>query len=281
MTTLNPVIEHDSSINLYASIMDRYIVLSAEEEYNLAVDLYENSNLAAAQTLVLSQVRFVSFIAKKFIGYGIPFQDLMQEGLIGLMKAVKKFNPYEGVRLVSFAVHWIKAEIYNFIVDNWRIVKVATTKAQRKLFFNLRSMKGADEKWVSEYEAEKIAEELNVSKRDVYEMELRLTGKDVPLLPSEDEDDSNYVSPALYLEQSNADPADILEAADYSFHNLNRLQDSVNSLDARARDIIQRRWLNETKSTLQELAADYDVSCERIRQLESAAIKKLQSSMSC
>lgn len=278
MSTFNHVLEHESGLSIYAPIMDRYVVLSAEEEHSLAVDLFENNNIAAAQTLVLSQVRFVSFIAKKFIGYGIPFQDLMQEGLIGLMKAVKKFNPYKGVRLVHFAVHDIKAEIYNYIVDNWRIVKVATTKAQRKLFFNLRSMKGTETKWVSEYEAERIAEELNVSKRDVLEMDQRMFGKDIALLPSED-DDENYVSPAVYLEQSDADPADILEAEDYSAQSLARLQSAIGNLEPRDRDIIQRRWLNTEKSTLHELAADHNVSCERIRQLESLAIKKLKSAM--
>ncbi len=255
-------------------------VLTAEQEYDLAVRLRDHEDLDAARQLVLSHMRFVIRIARGYNGYGLPIADLIQEGNIGLMKAVRRFDPEVGVRLVSFAVHWIRAEMHEFILRNWRIVKVATTKAQRKLFFNLRSSKKRLG-WFSNEEVQAVAKDLGVEPKTVLEMESRLSGQDVAydMSPSEDEDDA-WQSPAAYLQApANSDPGVQVEQDDQQQHQLQQLGTAMASLDPRSQDILSRRWLTEDKSTLQELATDYGVSAERIRQLENNALKKIKAQM--
>ena len=252
-------------------------MLSAEEERKLAVRLREDDDLEAARQLVISHLRFVLYIAQSYRGYGLPEADLIQEGNIGLMKAIKRFDPAVGVRLISFAVHWIRAEIHEFILRNWRIVKVVTTKAQRKLFFNLRSMKKRLG-WLSAAEVENVAKELGVTSKDVLEMEKRLSMQDVPFdTPAENEEDDDAFAPAAYLEDNRFNPATLVEQEDWENDGSNQLQHAIKQLDARSQDILQKRWLSEEKSTLQQLAKHYKVSAERIRQIESNAMKKLKN----
>jgi len=257
-------------------------VLSAEEERTLATEYRQHGDLEAARRLIMSNLRFVVHIARGYSGYGLAQADLIQEGNIGLMKAVKRFDPAMNVRLVSYAVHWIRAEIHEFILRNWRIVKVATTKAQRKLFFNLRSAKKRLG-WLNQAEVNNVAAELGVAARDVMEMESRLGAYDVSFDPTPEygEEDAVTQSPATYLtdQSAEAQPAAMLEQSDQDSHNESRLSDALETLDERSRDIVQRRWLDEDKSTLQTLAEKYQVSAERIRQLENNAIKKLRNPM--
>jgi RNA polymerase sigma-32 factor len=263
----------------YLSIVARMPKLSAEQEYDLAVRYRDEADLGAARELVMSNLRFVAHVARGYAGYGLPLADIVQEGNIGLMKAVKRFDPDMGVRLVSFAVHWIKAEIHEFVIKNWRIVKVATTKAQRKLFFNLRKLK-KDLSYLSPDDAEAIAENLDVDVKTVMEMERRLDGRDVSLDPMVDDDsDDGSVAPIAYLEQHNADPALLLENTDWQDRKEDLLSDAMSNLDERSRDILTSRWLVEEKATLHELAARYNVSAERIRQLEQNAMKKLKAAV--
>ncbi|MDC0403493.1 RNA polymerase sigma factor RpoH [Porticoccaceae bacterium] len=266
-----------SNLNAYIQGAAGIPVLSAEEEKNLAEELFYNDNLDAARRLVLSHLRFVVHVARSYNGYGLPLGDLIQEGNVGLMKAVRRFNPEKGVRLVSFAVHWIKAEMHEFILRNWRIVKVATTKAQRKLFFNLRGAKKELE-WLSADEAQAVAADLGVEVKDVMEMEKRLYSRDATFdAPSDDDDESAFYAPANYLEDHSGDPALLAEADNFEQDSNSRLHSALASLDERSSDIIQRRWLNDQKATLHELAAEYSVSAERIRQLEQNAMKKVRS----
>ena len=257
-------------------------MLSAEKEKDLATRLYEEGDLDAARELIMSHLRFVVHVARSYSGYGLPQADLIQEGNIGLMKAVKRFNPSVGVRLVSFAVHWIKAEIHEYVLRNWRVVKVATTKAQRKLFFNLRKMKKRLG-WFSQKEVETVAEELGVSTKEVLEMEARMSAHDQAFELSSDDDDSkegSTYSPAMYLEDKRSDLAAEVEAEDYESHNQQKLLTAMSELDERSQDIVQSRWLSEDKTTLHDLAAKYEVSAERVRQLEQNAMKKLRVAMS-
>ncbi|GAB1265588.1 RNA polymerase sigma factor RpoH [Aurantivibrio infirmus] len=267
------------NLNAYMQVANGFAILSAEEEKRLAEELYYNENLDAARQLVLAHLRFVIHIAKSYSGYGLSQSDLIQEGNVGLMKAVKRFNPEKGVRLVSFAVHWIKAEMHEFILKNWRIVKVATTKAQRKLFFNLRGAK-KNLAWLSHNEAEAIAKDLNVDIKNVQQMEGRLSSHDTAFdAGADDEDDTAYQAPANYLEDKRYDPAAQLEQTDWRENSVSNLESAMSELDDRSRDILQRRWLNESKETLHELAAEYNVSAERIRQLEKNAMQKVRATM--
>ncbi|MEM7208529.1 MAG: RNA polymerase sigma factor RpoH [Pseudomonadota bacterium] len=251
-------------------------VLTSEEEKELAVRLRDHDDLEAARQLVMSQLRFVVHIARSYSGYGLPLADLVQEGNIGLMKAVKRFDPEVGVRLISFAVHWIRAEIHEFVIRNWRIVKVATTKAQRKLFFKLRSAKKSLG-WFTADEVEAVADDLGVAPETVMEMEGRLTANDPTFDAPASSDDSELVSsPSNYLRSHEPDPAALLESTDQTENDHNNLVSAIAELDDRSRDIIQRRWLGDSKSTLHELADEYNVSAERIRQLEKNAMKKLK-----
>ena len=254
-------------------------MLTAEEEHALAVDLRENGNLDAARRLILPHLRFVIHVARGYAGYGLQQADLIQEGNIGLMKAVKRFDPSVGVRLVSFAVHWIRAEMHEYILRNWRIVKVATTKAQRKLFFNLRKSK-TRLGWFSHEEVQTVAEALGVKPETVLEMESRLSGRDVGFDGYQDDDDDSFAfAPAAYLEDVSQEPARVVEAADWSSHNEERLTQALSTLDERSQDILASRWLADKKATLHELADKYDISAERIRQLEKAAMQKLRSTL--
>ena len=254
-------------------------ILSAEEERKLAEELYYRDDLEAARKLVLAHLRFVVHIAKTYSGYGLSEADLIQEGNIGLMKAVRRFNPEIGVRLVSFAVHWIKAEMHEYILRNWKIVKIATTKAQRKLFFNLRSKKKSLS-WLTEAEIKAISKDLNVKPSDVKEMEKRLSGLDLSFDPLDNkEEDEIPFSPARYLEDSSADPAEIFEKETLSKLNSDSLHKALQNLDDRSREIIQDRWLNEDKYTLLDLAEKYNISAERVRQIEQNAMKKIRRSI--
>lgn len=264
--------------------LDNYIhavheipVLTAEEEKQLANRLNKNNDLEAARSLVMHNLRFVIKVARGYSGYGLPIGDLVQEGNVGLMKAIKRFDPTMNVRLISFAVHWIRAEIHEFILRNWKIVKVATTKAQRKLFFNLRSGKKRLG-WLNDKQVHEVANDLGVKTKDVLEMEKRMSGVDVSfdLSPGQDEDDSAY-SPSQYLVNSEADPAETLEAQDWENHTQERFHNALSTLDDRSKDIIASRWLAETKATLQDLATKYSISAERVRQLENAAINKIKA----
>ncbi len=256
-------------------------MLSADEEQNLAQRLQLRNDLEAAQRLIVAHLRFVVHIARGYLGYGLPLGDLIQEGNIGLMKAVKRFDPAHGVRLVSFAVHWIRAEIHEFILRNWRIVKVATTKAQRKLFFKLRGSKKRLG-WLNNEEVNTVARELGVSPDNVLEMESRLSGHDVSFDPAPEADGNDEIesyAPSAYLRDEQADPSETLEREDWEDQTVSRLGAALERLDPRSRDIVQRRWLNDDKPTLHELAAEYQVSAERIRQLETNAMKKLRAAL--
>ena len=267
------------NMDAYISAAFQLPMLSAEEEHDLAVSLRDHNDLAAARALVMSHLRFVVKIARGYSGYGLPQSDLIQEGTVGLMKAVRRFDPEMGVRLVSFAVHWIKAEIHEYILRNWRIVKVATTKAQRKLFFNLRSAKKRLG-WFSRQEVEEVAEDLGVKPETVLEMESRLSNYDLAYDGTDsDDDDGPSIAPAAYLPDLRHEPSMLLERADSTDVEREGLYAALESLDTRSRDILQRRWLNENKETLHDLAAEYGVSAERIRQIEAAAMKKLRGSM--
>lgn len=264
-------------VDSYTQSVKAIPMLNVDEEQKLAKRLRENDDLEAGWQLVMSHLRFVLYIAQSYRGYGLPDADLIQEGNIGLMKAVKRFDPSVGVRLVSFAVHWIRAEIHEFILRNWRIVKVVTTKAQRKLFFNLRSKKKRLG-WLSYAEVENIAKDLGVSRRDVLEMEKRLSAKDVAFdAPSDSDNEDEVFAPAAYLEDSRYDPAKMVEEDQWKTHGNKQLHNALTKLDARSQDILQNRWLSEKKATLQELAKKYKISAERIRQIESNAIKKLKT----
>ncbi|GGK63256.1 RNA polymerase sigma factor RpoH [Amphritea balenae] len=254
-------------------------VLTIEEERALSERLYYQNDLEAARQLVMSHMRFVVHVAKSYSGYGLPQGDLIQEGNVGLMKAVKRFDPSVGVRLVSFAVHWIKAEMHEYILRNWRIVKVATTKAQRKLFFNLRSKK-KNLGWLTNDEVAAMAEDLGVDQHVVREMEGRMSSVDMAFdAPVGDDDERAYQSPAYFLEDHSLDPAQQLEDSNWEADSNQRLSQAMELLDERSRDILMQRWLGEEKSTLHELAAQYQVSAERIRQLEKNAMKKIKTAM--
>lgn len=279
-TSLQPigVLAPGANLNAYVQAVSAFSILTVEEEQKLANDLYFNGNLDAARKLVMAHLRFVVHIARSYNGYGLPLGDLVQEGNVGLMKAVKRFNPEKGVRLVSFAVHWIKAEIHEFILKNWRIVKIATTKAQRKLFFNLR---GAKKRlaWLSNDEAHAVAQDLGVDVKQVREMEGRLASYDAGFDADEDDEESVYVAPAHYLEDNRYDPAVRLEESNWEESNVNGLELAMQKLDDRSRAILQRRWLNDDKATLHDLADEYGVSAERIRQLEKNAMNKVKAMM--
>lgn len=268
------------SLEAYQQAVNSIPLLSANEERVLAERFRRENDLNAAWQLVLSHIRFVVRIARGYTGYGLPLADLIQEGSIGLMKAVKRFDPDLGVRLVSFAVHWIRAEIHEFILRNWRIVKVATTKAQRKLFFNLRGAK-KHLGWLSQEEVTEVAKDLGVAPETVWEMEQRLSAHDAAFdgLPEGSGADEAPLMPAAYLEDRRFDPATQIEQANWQEHGVERLSSALGMLDGRSRDILEKRWLNEDKATLQELADHYRVSAERIRQLERNAMKKLKGAL--
>lgn len=279
-TSLQPIgiLAPGANLNAYVQAVSAFSILTVEQEQELARDLVTNGNLDAARKLVMAHLRFVVHIARSYNGYGLPLGDLVQEGNVGLMKAVKRFDPDKGVRLVSFAVHWIKAEIHEFILKNWRIVKIATTKAQRKLFFNLR---GAKKRlaWLSNDEAHAVAADLGVDVKQVREMEGRLASYDAGFDAGEDDEDDGYVAPAHYLEDNRYDPAVRLEESNWEESNVNSLEKALDKLDDRSRVILQRRWLNDDKATLHDLAAEYGVSAERIRQLEKNAMNKVKTMM--
>jgi len=267
------------SLDNYIQAIARLPVLEAEQEKDLARQLRDQQDLEAARKLVMHNLRFVVHIARGYNGYGLGLGDLIQEGNIGLMKAVKRFDPEMNVRLISFAVHWIRAEIHEFILRNWRIVKVATTKAQRKLFFNLR---GAKKRlgWFNNAEVQAVADDLGVTPQQVMEMESRLAGQDVSFDPAPASDeDGPILSPAETLIDESGDPAERLEADDWASHHEVRLHSGLQALDDRSRDIVSRRWLVDQKATLHELAAEYGISAERVRQLESNAMRKLRTSL--
>lgn len=268
------------NLSAYVYWVNQIPMLTPEEESDLAIRLHQNNDLEAAKQLVLAHLRFVVRIARGYLGYGLPEADLIQEGNIGLMKAVKRFNPNVGVRLVSFAIHWIRAEIHEFVIKNWRIVKIATTKAQRKLFFNLRKL-AKKPGWFSDDEVNTIATELNVSHKEVRQMEQRLSGVDEAFDGYGDEDEaSSWSAPAHYLEDKNQNPSGMFEQNDWTAKREDLLHHAIEKLDERSRDILQHRWLNEKKLTLHDLAAKYNVSAERVRQLEQNAMKKLRSQIS-
>lgn len=294
LTALSPrvsetalAVSHSATLNMapganlaaYVQAVSAIPMLSAEREQALAEKLFYDGCVESARELVLAHLRFVVHIARSYSGYGLSEADLVQEGNVGLMKAVKRFDPTKGVRLVSFAVHWIKAEMHEFILRNWRIVKVATTKAQRKLFFNLRSAKKTLN-WLSPEETRAIAQDLGVDEAEVQRMEGRLTSRDVAFdLPVDGDDDDAWQAPQYYLEDLSGDPARAVEAEDSAKDGEERLHQALSALDERSRDIVSRRWLVEQKATLHELAADHGVSAERIRQLEANAMKKLRSAL--
>jgi RNA polymerase sigma-32 factor len=265
------------SLEAYIHWVNQIPLLTAEEEQQLADDLYYKGDLEAARRLVLSQLRFVVRVAKGYAGYGLPQGDLIQEGNIGLMKAVKRFNPTVGVRLVSFAIHWIKAEIHEFILRNWKIVKIATTKAQRKLFFNLRKAPKQLTWFSIQQEVENLASDLKVSEQDVRSMEARMYLQDEAFDPIGQDDSEDYHSPAYYLEDQRYDPARRLEANDWSDDREQKLHQALTNLDERSQDILKQRWLVDNKATLHDLARKYNVSAERIRQLEKNAMNKVKA----
>ena len=284
-TALATTSNHDIALAGPVGSLDAYIqavgvipVLSKEDEQSLANRFRDEEDLNAARDLVMAHLRFVVHIAKGYTGYGLPLNDLIQEGNVGLMKAVKRFDPAYDVRLVSFAVHWIRAEIHEFVLKNWRIVKVATTKAQRKLFFNLRKKKKSLA-WLSAAETKAVADDLGVSATEVTEMEKRLHSRDAIFDPTPDLDDERNFTPAAYLPAPDSDPAKQVEAADFNSDASTRMHAALNILDDRSRRILEERWLTEDKMTLHELADEYGISAERIRQLEVNAIKKLRNAM--
>jgi RNA polymerase sigma-32 factor len=285
MTTAVAKFNYDLALAGPVGSLDGYIqavgsipVLSKEDEQALARRLRDNEDLDAARDLVMAHLRFVIHIAKGYTGYGLPLNDLIQEGNVGLMKAVKRFDPDYDVRLVSFAVHWIRAEIHEFVLKNWRIVKVATTKAQRKLFFNLRKKKKTLS-WLTDAETKAVAKDLGVHPAEVTEMEKRLHSRDAIFDPTPDADDDHNFTPAAYLPSPDADPAILVETADWNDDASTRMTAALDVLDERSRRILEERWLTENKMTLHELAAEYGVSAERVRQLEVNAIKKLRTAM--
>jgi RNA polymerase sigma-32 factor len=269
------------NLDAYISTVNRLPLLSQEEETSLARRLRNDGDLAAAQALVMSHLRLVVSIARGYLGYGLPHADLIQEGNIGLMKAVKRFDPEQGVRLVSYAIHWIKAEIHEFILRNWRMVKLATTKAQRKLFFNLRSHKTSLDA-MSPEQVDELAASLNVKREEVIEMEMRMSGRDIALdAPSDDDDDAKF-APIAYLSTEHSEPQKVLEARQYDRLQSEGLEAALSQLDARSRRIVESRWLandDGSGATLHELAAEFGVSAERIRQIEAAAMKKMKAAL--
>jgi len=274
MVFLGPV----GSLDSYIDRVSQIPVLSKEDEVALAIRFRSDADLDAARQLVLSHLRFVVHIARGYLGYGLPMGDLVQEGNVGLMKAVKRFDPAVGVRLVSFAVHWIRAEIHEYVLRNWRLVKVATTKSQRKLFFNLRKMK-KNLAWLSEAETAAVARDLGVEVSDVREMEQRLSARDMSFDPAPESDEEETYSPAMYLPASNADPAIEVENEEWEEDSSERLEFALEKLDERSRSILKRRWMTDDKATLHELADEYGISAERVRQVESNAIAKLKGLM--
>ena len=266
------------SLDSYIDRVSQIPVLSKEDEIALATRFRSEADLEAARQLVLSHLRFVVHIARGYLGYGLPMADLVQEGNVGLMKAVKRFDPAVGVRLVSFAVHWIRAEIHEYVLRNWRLVKVATTKSQRKLFFNLRKMK-KNLAWLSEAETAAVARDLGVDVADVREMEQRLSARDMSFDPTPESDEEESYSPAMYLPASNADPATEVENEEWEEDSTERLSMALEKLDERSRSILKRRWMTDDKATLHELADEYGISAERVRQVESNAINKLKGLM--
>jgi len=266
------------SLDAYLERVSRIPVLNREDERALAERFRSQEDLQAARELVLSHLRFVVHIARGYSGYGLPMGDLIQEGNVGLMKAVKRFDPRLNVRLVSFAVHWIRAEIHEYVLRNWRLVKIATTKAQRKLFFNLRRLK-KNLSWLSAEETMAVARDLGVTPGEVTEMEKRLAARDLSFDPAPEADDEELYSPAAYLPAPDADPAEQVEDAESADDSSERLRGAMNRLDTRSRDIVQQRWMSEDKATLHELADKYGVSAERIRQIESSALGKLRGMM--
>mgnify|MGYP000405729124 FL=1 len=266
-------------IESYLASVHSIPILTKEQEQELALKLYEEDDLDAARQLVIHHLRFVVHIARSYQGYGLPLADIIQEGNVGLMKAVDKYDPHRGVKVVSFAVHWIKAEIHEYILKNWRLVKIATTKAQRKLFFNLRSKKKTLE-WLTKEEAEKIAADLNVEVKDVLHMENRLSSNDASFdAPTSTDADDEIMSPSQYLEDKRYDPELIVANSEAEQLNHNDLLEALKMLDDRSKDILQRRYLSDQKATLHDLADEYDVSAERIRQIENGALKKLKAFM--
>ena len=265
------------NLGAYINTVHQIPILTPTQEQELAHRYYDEGDVEAARLLVMSHLRFVIHIARSYSGYGLPQADLIQEGNLGLMKAVKRFDPNKGVRLVSFAVHWIKAEIHEFVIRNWRIVKVATTKAHRKLFFNLRSLKKTNNQLTLE-EADAIAKDLNVSRKQVLEMESRLTSYDASFETQSSDDDDGRYAPQLFLEDG-VDPAEIVEESDWEDSNTSALVAAMDTLDDRSRDIVEQRWLSEQKSTLHELAAVYSISAERVRQIEKNAMDKIRDAM--
>ena len=267
------------SFDAYLNLVRQMPKLSSEQERELTLKYRDEGDLEAARQLVMTNLRFVVHVARGYSGYGLSMPDIIQEGNVGLMKAVKRFDPDMGVRLVSFAVHWIKAEIHEYVIKNWGIVKIATTKAQRKLFFNLRKSK-EDIGWLTHDEAVAIAKDLNVDVSIVYEMEKRLGNRDMSFdLSGDESDDYSYIAPVSYLQQHSADPAILLENADWDGHEQDLLTEAMATLDERSLDILNSRWLSEKKATLHELAERYNVSAERIRQLEQNAMKKLKNAV--
>ena len=273
-----PVPSVVGSLDSYIAAVHRIPVLSQEEEQALSRRYHQENDLEAARKLVMAHLRFVVHVARGYAGYGLPMADLIQEGNIGLMKAVKRFDPDQGVRLVSFAVHWIRAEMHEFILRNWRIVKVATTKAQRKLFFNLRKNKKRLG-WMNAEEVRLIAQDLGVPEATVREMESRLAGRDIGFDAPADADEDAKPAPEAFLIDEGADPYENVAEADQADNQLEALSGALEKLDERSRDIIQRRWLNEDKATLQDLANEYGVSAERIRQVEANAMKKMRAAI--
>lgn len=265
------------NLGAYINTVHQIPILTPEEEKQLAERYYHDGDVEAARLLVMSHLRFVIHIARSYSGYGLSQADLIQEGNLGLMKAVKRFDPSKGVRLVSFAVHWIKAEIHEFVIKNWRIVKVATTKAHRKLFFNLRSLKKSSNQLTLE-EAEAIARDLNVTVKQVLEMESRLTSYDASFEMQDSDEDEGRYAPQLFLEDA-VDPADVVEEADWEENTTSALKEAMDELDERSRDIITQRWLADQKSTLHDLAAVYNISAERVRQIEKNAMDKIRDAM--
>ena len=279
---LKPIDQMAPGANLaaYVQAVASIPVLSVEREQELAWQLHYREDVQAARELVMSHLRFVVHIARSYSGYGLAEADLIQEGNVGLMKAVKRFDPEKGVRLVSFAVHWIKAEIHEYILRNWRIVKVATTKAQRKLFFNLRSAKKSLA-WLTAEEARAVADDLGVNVREVQRMEGRLSSRDLAFdAPTDGDDEDSWQAPQYHLEDRSGDPALAVESEDWRQQGEGRLHGALRELDERSRDIVARRWLADDKATLHELAGEYGISAERIRQLEQTAMKKLRVAIS-
>ena len=266
------------NLEAYLNSIQNIAILSPEEERKLAEDLYYREDLEAARQLVMAHLRFVVHIARGYSGYGLPQADLIQEGNVGLMKAVRKFNPEVGVRLISFAVHWIKSEIHEYVLKNWKIVKVATTKAQRKLFFNLRNKK-KDITWLSEEDVKMISNELDVKEDTVREMEQRMSSHDVSFDPysADDSEEGNTYSPADYLTNEDSDPMEIVEKEDFARDQINQLQNAISDLDERSQLILKERWLTDDKPTLHELADKYEISAERIRQIEKKAMEKIRT----